>query len=125
MLPPIDGNHKLVRWRMVIHGAIDGYSRLVPYVHCCSNNKATTVLSLFKQAVITYGIPSRVRSDKGLENVEVAKFRLKERGLDRGSALVGSSVHNQRIERLWRDVFMAVSQLYHRLFFITWSEVGC
>jgi len=23
----IDGNHKLIRWRFVIHGGIDGYSR--------------------------------------------------------------------------------------------------
>ena len=23
----VDGNHKLIRWRLVIHGAIDGYSR--------------------------------------------------------------------------------------------------
>ena len=24
----IDGNHKLIRWRLVIHGGIDGYSRV-------------------------------------------------------------------------------------------------
>lgn len=102
---------------MVIHGAIDGFSRMVLYLHCCSNNKATTVLSLFKQAVDEYGLPSRVRTDQGLENVEVAKLMLMERGFDRGSILVGASVHNQRIERLWRDVFNAVSQLYYRLFY--------
>lgn len=101
---------------MVIHGAIDGFSRMVLYVHCC-NNKAATVLSLFKQAVNEYGLPSRVRTDQGLENVEIAKLMLIERGFDRGSILVGASVHNQRIERLWRDVFMAVSQLYYRLFY--------
>ena len=27
----IDGNHKLIHWKFVIHGSIDGYSRLIAY----------------------------------------------------------------------------------------------
>ena len=27
----IDGHHSLIRWRMVIHGGIDGYSRMIVY----------------------------------------------------------------------------------------------
>ena len=30
----IDGNHKLIRWRMVVHGGIDGYSRLITFLQC-------------------------------------------------------------------------------------------
>ena len=72
---------------------------------CCMYTVvATTVLSLFKQAVIEYGLPSRVCTDQGLENIEVAKLMLVEQGCDRGSVLVGASVHNQRIERLERCV---------------------
>ena len=39
----IDGQHSLVRWRIVIHGGIDGYSRKVVYLHASSNNRASTV----------------------------------------------------------------------------------
>ena len=30
----MDGNHKLIRWKFVIHGAVDGYSRLVTFLKC-------------------------------------------------------------------------------------------
>ena len=42
----MDGHHKLVRWRMVIHGAIDGFSRAVMFLKCSTNNEALTVLTL-------------------------------------------------------------------------------
>ena len=79
---------------MVIHGAIDGYSRLVVYLHCANNNLASTVMQQFAAATKLYFIPSRIRCDKGTENIAVAKFMLLERGFDRGSVITGSSVHN-------------------------------
>ncbi|KAF1389905.1 hypothetical protein PFLUV_G00052430 [Perca fluviatilis] len=112
----IDGNHKLIRWRIVVHGGIDGFSRLIVYLNCATNNRSSTVLDGFMSAVGQYGVPSQVRSDKGGENVMVAHFMVQTRGEDRNSHITGRSVHNQRIERLWRDVYENVLDLYYAIF---------
>ncbi|KAJ7382968.1 hypothetical protein OS493_031745 [Desmophyllum pertusum] len=95
----IDGNHKLIRWRFVIHHCIDGFSRLVTFCRCSTNNRAGTVLTSFQEAIRKYGRPFRIRSDHGGENVDVWRDMVSAWGEEAKCIIVGSSVHNQRIER--------------------------
>uniref|UniRef100_A0A1X7SXX9 Integrase catalytic domain-containing protein n=1 Tax=Amphimedon queenslandica TaxID=400682 RepID=A0A1X7SXX9_AMPQE len=130
----IDGYHKLVRWRFIIHGGIDGYSRLITYLKVATNNQSSTVLNAFIQAVQEFGLPSRVRMDRGGENIEVVRYMLNhvDRGPGRGSAITGCSTHNQHVQLLDVDdprdmyalhfVFVSVIQRHLDLFRSGWAQ---
>lgn len=100
----------------MIHGGIDGYSRLIVCLRAATNNRAATTLDGFLQATQEYGVPSRVRCDHGVENLDVAVFMNVYRGHNRGSCLTGRSVHNQRIERFWRDLYLGCTNVHKQLF---------
>ena len=53
----IDGYHKLIRWKLVVHGGIDGYSRLIMYLRVANNNRSDTVLAAFQHGIRQYGLP--------------------------------------------------------------------
>lgn len=72
-----------------MHGFIDGYSRYITGLRPHNNNRAVTVMNLFRQIVHVHGLPSRVRGDHGVENVDVARFMVEARGHGRGSYIWG------------------------------------
>ena len=101
---------------MTIFGAVNGFSQLPVSLKCVSNNKSETLLSCFMKGLQTYGVRSgsdRIRVAN--ENELITNFIFENQGPERGSLICGKSTHNQRIERLWRDVSNRVTRIYHEL----------
>ena len=80
---PIDGDLSSTLGLMV--------SRLPAYCCCSTDNRADTVFQLFLDAVDVYGLPSRVRCDRGTENYDVGYCMLSHplRGPNRRSVIPG------------------------------------
>lgn len=125
----------LIRWRVVIHAFVDGYSRFVLGIRASNNNRAQTVLQLFEDITDVHGYPSRVRGDHGTENLLVAARMEEVRGIEHGSYIWGRyacpnldaietigdsdiyrSVHNIRIKRLWVDVMNGLGLKWKEFF---------
>ncbi len=85
------------------------------YMVCATNNEADTVVHHFSNAVHSFGLPDKVRSDKGGENVLVWRYTLHYHDMVPGCIVVSSSTHNERIERMWCDVFKRVGRIFHQL----------
>ena len=86
---------------------------MIVFLKVATNNKA---LQGFREAVDKYNLPSHVRTEMGLENIEVACFMIESCGLNRGSIITGTSLHNQRIERLWQEVNSIVCSRFINIF---------
>lgn len=69
-----------------------------------TDNKASTVLALFLDAVTKYGTPSRCRGDRGGENVEVCVWMIMRRGANRASFMWGSCVNFHDLDHHKTDV---------------------
>ena len=101
---------------MYVHGGIDVFSRLISYLWCSTFNTAKVAFGCFLAGVVKYSIPSRVRLEASVENGLIQNFMVHVNVPDRGSALTGKYVHNQRIEMLWRDVYSKVLQVFYQRF---------
>lgn len=71
----------LIRWKIVIHAFIDGFSRFLLGILASNNNRATTVLDLFEDITEVFGFPSCIRGDHGTENLLVAALMEEVRGV--------------------------------------------
>ena len=111
----IDGHHKLVRWRFVIHGAVDGFSQTITYLHCSNKNRASTVLDLFQNSVALFYLPDHIRSDRGGKNMDIWRYIIANHNHVYSCVITESSVHNERVERLWRDVNRSVYSIFATL----------
>ncbi|KAK7006659.1 hypothetical protein R3P38DRAFT_3601324 [Favolaschia claudopus] len=69
-LAHLDGQHGLIRYKIVIHCIIDGYSRFVLGIRVHNNNRGASVLRLLLDVITLHGCPSRMRGDHGVENIE-------------------------------------------------------
>ena len=70
---------------------------------------------LITAAVHAQGLPSCIRTDAGGENVETWRYMVEQHRSD-SAVITGSSTHNERIERLWRDYFRSVGVHFYDTF---------
>ena len=81
-----------------------------------NNNSADTVLDVFVEAIQEYGVPSRVRGDRGGENRDVSILMILLCGINHASFMWSSSVFNTRIERLWVEVGKRFARAWRAFF---------
>ena len=74
------------------------------------------VRNLFQEKVDSFYWPRRVQSEQGMENIGVARLMIDKFSPENVPHLTSLLVHNQRIERLWRDVATYIVQHYRDLF---------
>ena len=67
-------------------------------------------------SVLTMGITGRNNTHNVMYNTQVAEYMLLH-GRKRNPMITGSSVHNQRIERLWRDTYRCVIAVFYQIFY--------
>jgi hypothetical protein len=87
-----DANEKLRPWGFWVHGCVDGHSRLIIYLKCSSNKRASTLWVYFSEAVHIFGWPSRGRGDFGTENNVVERNLIAHWGLVHHAYLRGRYV---------------------------------
>lgn len=71
----LDGHHKVKRYHLVTHAAIDGCTRLYTFARCNDNNEESTVMQDLEVGVREFGCPSRVRAVKGVKHIVESLYK--------------------------------------------------
>ena len=61
----VDGNHKLIWWKFVVHGGIDGFSRLFVYLGCVTNIPASPFRPRMENVEVVRAMITRQRTGRG------------------------------------------------------------
>ena len=69
-------------------------------------------------SVAFQSLSAKTNSPEEGERVYLVKYMIHHRGVGRSSVITGSSIHNQQIERLWRDVYRVVVRQFKNLFYL-------
>lgn len=120
----IDGYDKLKPFGICIHGAIDGFSRHMIWIHAWNTNNNPRIVAgyFIKAAKQKNGIPERIRSDCGTENGLIEKIQVllrsdhDDRYAGDRSYIYGTSTLNQRIEWWWGLLRKEAIQFWMELF---------
>uniref|UniRef100_A0A3B3SM68 Integrase core domain-containing protein n=1 Tax=Paramormyrops kingsleyae TaxID=1676925 RepID=A0A3B3SM68_9TELE len=99
----IDGNHKLIRYTNIQS------LRFLPY------NFSVWLFILVHQQTTSMAY-LHVFAPIKVVNILLLQFMVANRGDGRNSHITGRSVHNQKIERLWRDVYDQVLDIFYHIF---------
>ena len=108
-----DTNMKLVRYGIWIYGTVDGFSRFLTHLVATDNISMHTGGLLHGRDILQWGVvPDLLRVDAGGENNIAMRLQLRLGG----GVHVGSSTHNQPIERFWGTCRSHVTERYRVLF---------
>ncbi|XP_053302891.1 uncharacterized protein LOC128461802 [Pleuronectes platessa] len=119
----IDSYDKLKPYGICINGAIDGFSRMLVWLHAYSTSSDPKVIAgyFIDEVSSRNGTATRIRSDLGTENcfVEQMQIFMRHDHMDEFSNrcfLYGSSNHNQRIEQWWGFLRKQHAQFWMNVF---------
>ena len=105
---------KLAKWKIKIHGGMDGGTHFVLWDKVATDKKAKIIFSVYKSVVDLYGHPVRFRSDYAAEHCLV---REDIQPNVRTPFLTGSSIHNQvfsclTLKILIKPIFFQLLYIY-------------